>query len=166
MIRLVTCAGEMEPVRLLFREYAASLNFDLCFQNFEQELAALPGPYTPPSGCLLLATVRDDPAGCVALKQLTDGVCEMKRLYVRSQYRGIGLGRTLVEQIVQEARSLHYQAIRLDTVPSVMGNAVDLYRTLGFQDIPAYCFNPVPGALFMELQLPRKEGKARAEEES
>jgi GNAT superfamily N-acetyltransferase len=143
----------MEPVRTLFQEYAGSLGFDLCFQNFERELAELPGPYAPPSGCLLLAMVEDEPAGCVALKRLSDDVCEMKRLYVSSRHRGTGLGRTLAEQILHEARRLGYQAIRLDTVTSVMGSAVSLYRSLGFRDIAAYCFNPVPGALFLELRL-------------
>lgn len=152
-IRAVTSADDMEPVRVLFREYAASLGFDLCFQNFEQELADLPGQYAPPSGCLLLATAGDEAAGCVALKKLAEGVCEMKRLYVRGHYRGSGLGRTLAEQIIQGARRLGYQAMRLDTIPSVMASAVALYRSLGFREIPAYCFNPVPGALFMELRL-------------
>jgi putative acetyltransferase len=152
-IRIVTSADEMGPVRVLFREYADSLGFDLCFQNFEQELAELPGQYAPPSGCLLLAMAADEPLGCVALKELADGVGEMKRLYVRSRCRGTGLGRALAEQIINQARHLGYKAIRLDTIPSVMGSAVDLYRSLGFRDIPAYCFNPVPGALFMELQL-------------
>jgi putative acetyltransferase len=152
-IRIVTSADEMEPVRGLFREYAASLGFDLCFQNLEQELADLPGPYASPSGCLFLATVGDEPAGCGAFKMLADGVCEMKRLYVRSRYRGTGLGRTLAGQIIGEAKRLGYKAIRLDTVPSAMGSAVALYRSLGFRDIPAYCFNPVPGALFMELPM-------------
>jgi ribosomal protein S18 acetylase RimI-like enzyme len=151
--RVVTSADEMETVRLLFREYADSLGFDLCFQDFEQELAGLPGQYAPPSGCLLLATVGDEPAGCVALKRLADGVCEMKRLYVRSRHRGTGLGRTLAEQLIREAKRLGYDAIRLDTVPSRMGAAVGLYRALGFRDIPAYCFNPIAGALFMELRL-------------
>jgi ribosomal protein S18 acetylase RimI-like enzyme len=158
-IRTLASAGEVEPVRLLFREYAASLDFDLCFQSFEQELADLPGQYAPPSGCLLLATVGDEPAGCVALKKLVDGVCEMKRLYVRSGCRGTGLGRILVEQAIQEARRLGYQAMRLDTIPSTMGSAVALYRSLGFREIPAYCFNPIPGALFLELRLgPRDSG--------
>jgi putative acetyltransferase len=152
-IRVVTSAEEMGPVRVLFREYAASLNFDLCFQNFEQELAGLPGPYAPPSGCLLLASVEGEPAGCVALKRIEDDVSEMKRLYVRGGHRGTGLGRTLAERIIREARGLGYRVIRLDTVPSVMGGAVALYRSLGFREVPAYCFNPVPGAVFMELPL-------------
>jgi putative acetyltransferase len=152
-IRAVTAAGAMEPVRVLFREYSASLSFDLCFQNFEQELADLPGQYAPPSGCLLLATAGGEPAGCVALKRLADGACEMKRLYVRARHRGTGLGRTLAERIIREAQRLGYHAIRLDTVPSVMVGAVALYRSLGFKEIPAYCHNPIPGALFMELDL-------------
>ncbi len=152
-IRGVTSADELEAVRRLFREYAESLGFDLCFQGFEQELAGLPGRYAPPSGCLLLATAGGEPAGCVALKRLADGVCEMKRLYVRGRQRGTGLGRLLAERVIGEAVRLGYQAIRLDTVPSVMGSAVGLYRALGFREIPAYCFNPVPGALFLELQL-------------
>jgi putative acetyltransferase len=152
-IRAVTAREEMGMVRLLFWEYAESLGFDLCFQGFEQEVADLPGRYAPPSGSLLLATAGGELAGCVALKKLGDGACEMKRLFVRSGHRGTGLGRALVERVIGEARRLGYQAIRLDTVPSVMGKAVALYRSLGFRDIPAYCFNPVPGALFMELPL-------------
>jgi ribosomal protein S18 acetylase RimI-like enzyme len=155
-IRAVTAREEMGMVRILFREYAGSLGFGLCFQGFEQELAGLPGRYAPPTGCLLLATAGGELAGCVALKKLGDGVCEMKRLYVRSRHRGTGLGRALAEQIIREAKRLGYEAIRLDTVPSVMGSAVALYRSLGFRDIPAYYFNPVPGALFMELLLPKE----------
>jgi GNAT superfamily N-acetyltransferase len=151
-IRTVT-ADDVQTVRVLFREYAASLGFDLCFQGFEQELAGLPGRYASPSGRLLLASVGGEPAGCVALKGLADGACELKRLYVRPAYRGSGLGRTLLGRIVREARDLGYKSIRLDTVPSVMGDAVALYRSFGFEEIPPYCLNPVPGALFMELRL-------------
>jgi putative acetyltransferase len=152
-VRSVTSALDMGPVRVLLREYVASLGLDLCFQDFEQELAQLPGPYAPPSGCLLLASVEDEPAGCVALKQLAEGVSEMKRLYVRRRYRGTGLGRALAEQIIREARRRGYRAIRLDTIAPVMERAVALYRSLGFREIPAYCHNPVPGALCMELTL-------------
>ncbi|HEX5271417.1 MAG TPA: GNAT family N-acetyltransferase [Gemmataceae bacterium] len=152
-IRAVIAAEEMGMVRILFREYADSLGFGLCFQGFGQELDSLPGRYAPPSGCLLLVTAGDRLAGCVALKKLGDGVCEMKRLYVRSRYRGTGLGRMLAGQVIREAKRLGYQAMRLDTVPSAMGGAVALYRSLGFRDIPPYYCNPVPGALFMELQL-------------
>ena len=144
-IRIVTSADETGPVRLLFREYAGSLGFDLRFQNFEQELAGLPGQYAPPSGCLLLAAVGDEPAGCVALKPLTDVVCEMKRLYVRPRHRGTGLRRTLAERIIREARRLGYRAIRLDTIPSVMGTAVGMYRSLGFRDIRRTASTPFRG---------------------
>jgi putative acetyltransferase len=152
IIRTVASADDREAVRVLFREYAASLNFDLYFQDFERELAELPGPYASPSGRLLLAMAKE-PAGCVALKPLAGGVCEMKRLYVRSRHRGTGLGRTLSEQIIREGRGLGDKAIRLDTIPSVMASAVVLYRSLGFQEIPAYCYNPIPGALSLELPL-------------
>jgi putative acetyltransferase len=152
MIRSVSSPEELETIRLLFREYAASLRFDLCFQNFEQELAELPGSYALPQGRLLLATVAEQPAGCVALKPLSDGACEMKRLYVRGAYRSSGLGRTLAERIIDEARNLGYKTMRLDTIPT-MAAAVALYRSLGFRDISAYCFNPIAGALFMELRL-------------
>jgi putative acetyltransferase len=143
----------MEPVRTLFREYADSVGFDLGFQNFDQELRDLPGDYAPPSGCLFLANVGDEPAGCIALKKLGDGVCEMKRLFIRNQHRGAGLGRTLVERIIREAKRLGYHSIRLDTSQDLMESAVALYRSFGFRDIPAYCFSPLPGALFMELRL-------------
>jgi predicted N-acetyltransferase YhbS len=152
-IRKATSAEDIEAVRRQFREYAESLNFDLCFQSFAEELAGPPAQYAPPTGCLLLATASAEPAGCVALKKLADGVCEMKRLYVRPRHRGAGLGRTLAEEVVRQAQTLGDEAIRLDTIPSVMGAAFGMSRSLGFQDIPAYCFNPVPGASFMELRM-------------
>lgn len=154
IIRSAT-ADDLEQVRVLFREYAASLGFDLYFKGFAEELTGLPGRYAPPSGCLLLAEVGGQPAGCVALKKLADGVCEMKRRFVRQRHRGVGLGRVLAERIIGEARRIGYDAVRLDTVPSVMAGAVPLYRSLGFVEIPAYCHNPVPGAMCMELVLAR-----------
>jgi ribosomal protein S18 acetylase RimI-like enzyme len=149
----MTSSDDVDAVRVLFREYAGSQGIDLYLRNFEQELTQLPGEYAPPGGCLLLATAGAEPVGCVALRKLHDDVCEMKRLYVRRQFRGLGLGRRLVEQVTREARHVGYQAIRLDTIQTVMESAIALYRSLGFREIPAYCFNPIPGAVFMELPL-------------
>jgi hypothetical protein len=126
ILHTVSSSEEMAPVRLLFRGYAASLGFDLGIQNLEQELAGLPGPYAPPSGCPVLATAGDEPAGCVVLKALADGACEMKWLYVRTRYRGSRLGRARAERVIREAWRLGYQAIRLDTVPAQMRSAVAL----------------------------------------
>jgi GNAT superfamily N-acetyltransferase len=156
MIRHVTGEDEqgLEQVRGLLREYAAGLGFDLCFQGFDAELAALPGKYAPPGGCLLLATLEDGaPGGCVGLRRLRDDVAEMKRLYVRPAARGRGLGKRLAEAVIEEARRLGYRAMWLDTVPSVMGEATGLYQALGFRPVPAYCHNPVPGAVFLGLDL-------------
>jgi ribosomal protein S18 acetylase RimI-like enzyme len=155
-IRPATSDDDLEAIRLLFREYADSLGFDLSFQNFDRDFLELPGPYAPPSGCLLLATREAEPVGCAALKRLAEGIGEMKRLYVRPSARGTGLGRALAEQIVREAERSGYETLRLDTIPDRMGRAVELYRALGFREIPAYYFNPIPGALFMELQLAKK----------
>jgi ribosomal protein S18 acetylase RimI-like enzyme len=140
-------------VRELFLEYAQSLGFSLCFQSFDKELAELPGEYAPPRGRLLVAEYGGELAGCVALHPLQETVCEMKRLYLRPQFRGKGLGRILAETIISEARSIGYSAIRLDTVEPVMKDAVAIYRRLGFQEIPPYCANPIAGALYMELKL-------------
>jgi putative acetyltransferase len=150
-------ANSVRHIRELFLEYAASLGSDLCFpdlcfQNFDKELADLPGAYSPPHGRLLLATVEEQVAGCVALRPLEPGICEMKRLYVRPAYRGQALGKKLVEAVVTEARCIGYERMRLDTVPS-MAAAISLYRAIGFREIEPYTTNPIPGALFLELDL-------------
>lgn len=144
---------QIAAVRALFLEYANSLNFSLCFQSFEEELAELPGKYAPPAGRLLLATHGLQFAGCVALHKLENEICEMKRLYVRPQFRGKGLGRVLAERVVADAREIGYKRLRLDTVEPVMRDAVALYRKLGFREIAPYRENPIEGALYMELRL-------------
>ena len=146
-------ATQIAQARELFLEYAQSSGFILCFQNFDQELATLPGHYASPDGRLLLATYEGQLAGCVALHQLELGICEMKRLYLRPQFRGKGLGRTLADSVIAEARQIGYHHMRLDTVEPMMKNAVAMYRRLGFQEIAPYCANPIAGALYMELQL-------------
>ena len=145
-------ATDMAVVRLLFQEYANGLGFDLCFQHFDEELAGLPGCYALPAGGVWLAWMEGMPAGCVALRPLGDGIAEMKRLYVRPAYAGQGLGRQLAEAAVAGARKRAYAAVRLDTLTS-MTAANALYGKLGFKKIAPYCENPLPGALFYELQL-------------
>ena len=152
---------QIAQARELFLEYAQSLGFSLCFQNFDQELSGLPGDYAPPEGRLLLAEYDGQVAGCVALHKLASEadaefgseVCEMKRLYLRPQFRGKGLGRALAERIIAEARQIGYQRMRLDTVEPVMKDAVAVYRRLGFEEIASYRPNPMPGTLYMELKL-------------
>lgn len=146
--------------RELMTEYATALEFNLCFQNFEKEMSELPGKYAAPSGRLLLAFHDDRAAGVIALRPLSGQgaekevrICEMKRLFVRPAFRGLGLGRVLAERLIDEARSCGYDCMRLDTVRGSMDRAIAMYRELGFREIPAYCDNPMPGVLYLELTL-------------
>ncbi len=143
----------VDEVRSLFMEYGKSLGFSLCFQNFDEELRSLPGAYGPPSGRLLLARYANHAAGCIALRKLQNGICEMKRLYVRPDDRGHGLGRMLVEKLLAEARAMGYSLMRLDTVESAMQDAIALYRKMGFKQIAPYSTIPIESALWMELTL-------------
>lgn len=154
MIQIVDAhAGEnLEEARQLFGEYAASLEISLDFQGFDAELANLPGVYAPPTGCLLVARWQGAVVGCIALRKLDDGVCEMKRLYTRPAFRGLKIGKALSEAAIQRARELGYSRMRLDTLRS-MASARTLYAALGFREIEPYCYNPIDGAIFMELTL-------------
>jgi putative acetyltransferase len=145
--------AQVTRVRELFLEYANSLGFSLCFQSFDKELADLPGNYAPPSGRLLLAEYENQLAACGALRKLEPDICEMKRLYLRPNFRGKGLGRALAEQLLTEARTIGYSRMRLDTVEPMMKDAVALYRSLGFKEIAPYRPNPIEGAMYLELWL-------------
>jgi len=145
-------AEDAELARQLFQEYAAQLGVDLCFQGFERELAELPGQYAPPSGILLLAKKGGEVCACVAIRKLDDNSCEMKRLYLRPNARGHGLGRKLAEAAIDAARNLGYSRVVLDTL-STMHEAQGLYEKLGFREIPAYYDNPLPGARYLVLEL-------------
>jgi putative acetyltransferase len=144
---------QIAQARELFLEYAQSLGFSLGFQNFDKELAALPGDYAPPKGRLLLVEHDAQLAACVALHKLEPAICEMKRLYLRPRFRGKGLGRALAERIIAEARQIGYARMRLDTVEPIMKDAVAMYRKLGFNEIPPYRPNPIAGAMYMDLEL-------------
>jgi len=148
----VETVKDLELTKELFTEYADSLDFDLDFQDFERELANLPGDYAPPKGCLILAECKGKVAGCVALRQLEESICEMKRLYVRPEFRGLGIGRALAEAVIAQGRKIGYTRMRLDTAPS-MKAARALYLSLGFRQISPYRYNPIEGAIFMEVEL-------------
>jgi len=148
-----TLPEHIEQARSLFLEYGDSLGFSLCFQSFDEEVKSLPGAYGPPHGVLLLARCGDHASGCIALRKLGDGICEMKRLYVRPADRGRGLGRILVGRLIVEARAIGYELMRLDTIESAMKDAVALYRRMGFRDIAPYSSIPIESALWMELRL-------------
>lgn len=149
---IVANLDHIPQIKEIFREYARSLDFDLSFQNFEQELAGLPGMYAEPDGCILLAYEKNEIVGCVALRKFSGDIAEMKRLFVRPLYQGRKFGRMLALEILQQARIKKYKKIRLDTI-STMKSAEELYRSLGFKTIEAYRENPIDGASFYELDL-------------
>jgi len=151
-IRQASTGEEIAAARELFVEYQRWTGVDLCFQGFSEELAGLPGDYVPPSGRLLLASRDGEIAGCVALHDVGEGRAEMKRLYVRPAFQGSGLGRTLVERLLADARAIGYREVVLDTLP-IMATAQALYERLGFRDVEPYRPNPVPGARYMGLRL-------------
>lgn len=155
-VLVATSPSEVDAVRALFVEYAATLNVDLCFQNFDAELAALPGEYAAPRGELLLATVDGEVAGCCAMRPLDavdyPNACEMKRLYVRPRFRGLQLGRRLAETVLDTARVAGYDCILLDTLND-MEAARALYQELGFEEIPPYYYNPIAGAHYLKADL-------------
>ena len=151
-IRTAELPADLPVVRRLFRQYAESLGIDLGFQDFEAELISLPGKYSPPRGCLLLAWNGDRALGCAALRPIDHNVCEMKRLYVHPDARAQGVGRRLAERILQEARVIGYRSMYLDTLPS-MTSALHLYYDLGFRPVEPYVFNPIDGAIFLGLDL-------------
>jgi len=144
---------EIATARQLFEEYAESLGFSLCFQNFDQELTGLPGKYSPPTGRLLLAYVDSKVAGCIALRKHDSDTSEMKRLFLRPHFRGMGLGKALVVKIIDEAKAIGYKHMCLDTIPGKMDSAIALYEAMGFEDISPYYDNPVAGARFMRKDL-------------
>jgi GNAT superfamily N-acetyltransferase len=156
-IELVRDDAMLGEARTLFEEYAKALGIDLGFQGFGEELATLPGACAPPHGRLLVARVNGTAVGCVAVRPLEPGICEMKRLYLRPGYRGSGIGRGLVEAVVREARVAGYRSMRLDTLET-MALARTLYQTLGFRPTAPYRHNPLPGAEFLELDLLTAEG--------
>ena len=152
-LREASTPADVDQVRRLFRAYADWLAVDLCFQGFERELAELPGCYAPPAGRLLVAQVGGEVVGCVGLRPLEPGACEMKRLWVEPGFAGRSIGRALAEKVIAAARTIGYRRMRLDTIPARMPAAQHLYRALGFHEIPPYYHNPLPGVVMLELEL-------------
>lgn len=148
----VTSLHLLSEAQEIFREYQTSIDTDLCFQKFEEELASLPGKYAPPNGRLYLAFMSETIVGCVALRPLEENQCEMKRLYVRPNFRGQNIGKILAEKIILDAKEIGYKQMFLDSL-TTMTAALKLYHSLGFKDAEPYCFNPINGAIFMSLEL-------------
>ncbi|MCW2276672.1 GNAT family N-acetyltransferase [Heliophilum fasciatum] len=159
-IEAVTSTSQLEQIGELFREYQISLGIDLCFQDFERELANLPGKYAPPQGRLYLALCDGMPAGSIALRPHQDDQCEMKRLYVRPAFRGRQIARLLTRQIIADAQAIGYRQMVLDTL-STMTAACALYQSLGFQPIPPYCFNPLAHVCYLGLDLTLQDKESR-----
>jgi len=145
-------AKQIETAAQLFREYQTYLDVDLCFQGFEQELATLPGKYASPKGAILLAEHQGQIAGCIAVRELKDNICEMKRLYVREGFRGLSIGRKLTEAIIETAKLLGYQTMQLDTLQR-LERAISLYEKLGFREIKPYYANPLSEVVYWQLDL-------------
>jgi GNAT superfamily N-acetyltransferase len=163
-IRWAVIPDDIRTIRDLFQGYADSLNFELDFQDFREELETLPGKYALPLGSILVAKENGETVGCVAVRPLGSEICEMKRLYVKPEHRGKRIGRELALAIIEEAKRLGYKAMRLDTVIA-MKEASALYLALGFQPIEAYCYNPLPGAMYFELKLAdSKEHRAKSKD--
>lgn len=155
VVTLAKDPDDIETVRELFKEYAASLGFGLDFQDFDEELSLLPGKYAAPGGSLLLAWHDGEPAGCVALRQFSGKTCEMKHLFIRPQFQALGYGRQLAEEAIRQARKIGYHCMVLDTMASMQA-AIGLYGSLGFKEILPYRYNPLPGARFFGLDLENK----------
>lgn len=151
-LRIESAYDKLDNIKELFNEYAAMLNLDLSFQDYEHELASLPRRYDMPNGRLYIALFDDKLAGCIGLRPLREDWCEMKRLFVRPQFRGKKVGRILVEKIIADAKSIGYKHMVLDTIPA-LENAVNLYKNIGFHETEPYCYNSVEGALFLRLDL-------------
>lgn len=152
IIREVDSEALLECTKEIFLEYQESIDTDLCFQKFEEELTSLPGKYSYPSGRLYLAFSGEAVVGCVALRPIKDEKCEMKRLYIKPEYRGQGFGRILAEKIISDAKEIGYKQVFLDTLDT-MKSAIKLYHSLGFKNTQSYCYNPLGGAIFMSLDL-------------
>jgi ribosomal protein S18 acetylase RimI-like enzyme len=144
--------SDFANVKDLFLEYKNSLNLDLCFQKFHEEISDLPSQYSEPGGCVILCYENNVPIGCIALRKFKDDICEMKRLYLRREARGKGIGRIMAEKIIEKAKELGYMKMRLDTLET-MKEAIALYKSRGFREITPYRYNPVKGVIYMELNL-------------
>lgn len=151
-IKIISAIQHLDEIRLLFREYANSLEIDLCFQDFEQELQSLPGKYSEPDGRMYIALLNDKVAGCIALRRFDQNSAELKRLYIRNGFRGLGISKRLIQRVIQDAMDTGYKSILLDTLET-MKPAISLYTSFGFEEIESYYDNPIEGAKYFKLDL-------------